>query len=628
MRSKIHKEILPRVSKPSRYLGTEWNAVRKSWEETPVKMVFAFPDLYEIGMSHLGLQIIYGLINEEEDFLLERVFTPAEDMELQLRNYGIPLFSLESYRPIKDFDVVGFTLQYELGYSNILNMLDLAYIPLESSRRDASCPIIMAGGPCAFNPEPLADFIDLFVLGDGEEILPEILDMLKTYKNGRPRLRARRSFLHAASGIKGVYVPSLYRASYNGSGFFEGLAPVMKDIPEKITRRVVKDLDKAFFPHKPIVPYLDIVHDRIMVEVMRGCTRGCRFCQAGMVYRPVRERSPRLLEKQIKELVQKTGHGEVSLTSLSTTDYSNIKPLLHNLVSNYASDKISFSLPSLRIDTFAIELAKLVQHTRKTGLTFAPEAGTQRMRDVINKGVTKNDLLEATGAAFRAGWNMIKLYFMIGLPTERQEDLDGIIELAQEVLSQGRNLKGPKERGRVRINVSISSFVPKPHTPFQWEPQDSMEVLRRKQNYLRARLASPKINLSWHGVQMSFIEAVFARGDRRLAPVLYEAWKKGCKLDGWAEHFRYDLWQQSFRERGIDPAFYACRRLSYGEKLPWDHIETGVSRKFLINEHRKALQEAKTPDCRFGKCPGCGVCESMDIEKHFKRGRFGAEIEN
>ncbi len=609
IRQKIER-LLPKVTKPGRYLGTEWNSIHKDWELTPVRMAFAFPDVYEVGMSHLGTRILYHLLNSRTEFACERVFAPWIDMEREMRDQGIPLFSLESKKPIKDFDVLGFTLQYELCYTNVLNMLDLAGIPLRAKDRGPEDPWVIAGGPCAYNPEPLAPFIDFFLLGESEEQLPEVLWLIAEHKK---KMSAREEFLPAAAQIAGVYVPQAYHISYKPDGRIQEIR-AEHGFPKVIKKAVIKDLETAFFPERSIVPYMEIVHDRIMLEVMRGCSRGCRFCQAGMIYRPVRERSPEVLLRQVEKLIRSTGYGETSLTSLSSGDYSCIQPLLREITDKYEAERIGISLPSLRIDSFDVSLAEEVQKVRKTGLTFAPEAGSQRLRDVINKGVTEENLLEAVEAAFRAGWSNIKLYFMIGLPTEELADLDGIAALANKVIALGTK----SGRRNVKLTVSTSSFVPKSHTPFQWEAQDQQSSLEFKQKYLREKLRNKRIKYRYHDVQTSFIEAVFAKGDRRLADVLEWAYKAGCRFDGWSEHFLYEVWLKGFAELGIDPGFYANQASTYDDVLPWEHLASGVAKKFLIEEHQRALQGKLTHDCRFTDCTGCGVCPDIGVQIELK----------
>ncbi|OAT85569.1 TIGR03960 family B12-binding radical SAM protein [Desulfotomaculum copahuensis] len=603
------EKILPRVQKPARYVGGEWNMVRKDWDKTPVKMAFAFPDVYEVGMSHLGLQILYHVVNSRPDTLMERAFAPWVDMEAEMRKAGLPLFTLESRRPVKDFDLIGFTLQYEMSFSNVLNMLDLAGIPLRAADRGNGGPLICAGGPCAFNPEPLADFIDFFVLGEGEEVLHDLLDL---YRDCGGRTAGRAEFLRRAVRIPGIYVPSFYRVTYREDGGIGSIHPLTADVPELVTKRVVRGFDRAPFPTRPLVPSLGVVHDRAMLEVQRGCTRGCRFCQAGVIYRPVREKSPATLRAQAADLVRQTGFDEISLVSLSTADYSRVDELVHTLLDQFAGLGVSVSLPSLRVDAFSVALAREIQRVRRSSLTFAPEAGTQRLRDVINKGVTEEDLMAAVSTAFGAGWPAIKLYFMIGLPTETDDDLAGIARLARRVLAEGRCQKVP--RGRLKVTVSASSFVPKPHTAFQWEPQDRLAELRGKQAYLRDALKEKGLVFHWHEPEVSFLEAALSRGDRRLGMVLEEAQRLGCRFDGWSECFSFDRWREAFRRTGLEPARYAYRRYNYDDILPWDHIGAGVSKAYLIKEHRRAMSGRPTPDCRAGKCPGCGLCPTLEIK--------------
>jgi radical SAM family uncharacterized protein len=603
------EQVLHRVQKPARYVGGEWNAIYKDWDKTAVKVAFAFPDVYEVGMSHLGLQILYHVVNSREDALMERTFAPWVDMEREMRRRGIPLFTLESHRPVRDFDILAFTLQYEMTFTNILNMLDLAGIPLRSHQRGPEHPLVIAGGPCAFNPEPLAGFIDLFVIGEGEEVFHELLDLYLELGGHRAD---RRHFLRRAAGIAGIYVPSLYRVEYHADGTISAIEPAADGVPPKVIKRVIRNFDRAPFPVKPLVPYLGVVHDRGMLEVQRGCTRGCRFCQAGVIYRPVREKSPATLLQQASEIVKHTGYDEISLVSLSTADYSRVQEVVRSLLDQLGDMGVSVSLPSLRVDAFSVALAREVQRVRRASLTFAPEAGTQRLRDVINKGVTEEDLMEAVSAAFAAGWQAIKLYFMIGLPAETGEDLRGIAELARRVLARGRELGVPGNR--LRVTVSASSFVPKSHTPFQWEPQVEMEELYRRQALLRGLLKEKGLVFHWHEVETSFLEAVLARGDRRLDRVLEEAWRLGSRFDGWSECFDFNRWQEAFRAAGLDPAWYAYRRYEYDDLLPWDHIDAGVSRKYLVLEHKRAMEGKATPDCRTGRCPGCGLCPTLEIE--------------
>lgn len=602
--------ILSRVAKPARYTGHEWNSVHKDHAKVDVTFALAFPDVYEVGMSHLGLKILYHILNRRSDTAAERTFAPWVDMEEEMRRHGIPLFALESFRPVREFDVLGFTLQYEMSYTNILNMLDLAGIPLLAAERGDNDPVVIAGGPCAFNAEPLADFIDFFVLGESEEAIEEVAAGIAAWKKaGRPG--GRTGLLARMATIEGVYVPSFYDVTYHADGTVAAVAARRPEAKAAITKRIVKDLEKIDYPTKPIVPYIDIVHDRIMLELFRGCTRGCRFCQAGVLYRPVRERKVETLLRLAEELVNNTGYSEISLTSLSSADYSGLDRLVTALINRFRDRGVSVSLPSLRIDSFSIELAQKVQQVRKSGLTFAPEAGTQRMRDVINKGVTEKDLEEAVGAAFRAGWSSVKLYFMIGLPTEREEDIKGIADLAYRVLDLYKAIKG---RRGAKVTVSVSSFVPKPHTAFQWYGQNTVDTLHEKQNYLRSLLRDRNISFNWHDARISFLEGVFARGDRRLGKVLMEAWRRGAKFDGWSEHFKYEVWLAAFAAAGLDPHFYATRERSFAERLPWDHLDAGVNKAFLRREYERALAGTFTADCRRDLCSACGVCPGLGVD--------------
>ncbi|MDI6601905.1 MAG: TIGR03960 family B12-binding radical SAM protein [Thermoanaerobacteraceae bacterium] len=609
LRDKILNDILPRVEKPARYIGNELNSVHKDFNEGMVRFAFAFPDIYEIGMSHLGIKILYHLLNEREDIICERVFAPWVDLEKIMKEEGIPLFSLESMTPVKDFDFVGFTLQYEMSYTNILNMLFLAGIPLDAAERSDRDPLVIAGGPCAYNPEPLAQFIDFFVMGEGEEVIGEIVDV---YKKCKESGMSRKEILRNMANIEGVYVPSLYVMTYNEDGTVRSVEPVSRELPSKIKKRVIRDLDETYYPDKMIVPYLQTVHDRIMLEIFRGCTRGCRFCQAGMIYRPIRERSVENLMELAKKLVASTGYDEISLVSLSSCDYTFLNELIESLIDEFKEKGVGISLPSLRIDASYVDIFNKIEEVRKSGITFAPEAGSQRLRDVINKNVTEDDLVNAVSAAFKFGWRTVKLYFMIGLPTETDADLIGIAELGERVLQEYKRLHG-NIRG-LTVTLSASSFVPKPHTPFQWEAQDSMDELHRKQSVIRSKIKGQALRFTYHDARLSFLEAVISRGDRRISMVLKRAWEKGCRFDSWNEYFNFDIWMDAFKETGVDPDFYAGRKRSDDEVFPWDHIDTGVDKEFLRRERDRAYKGRTTFDCR-KFCIKCGI---EDFEEGLK----------
>ncbi len=610
IREKLRK-ILPEVNKPARYTGNELNAVRKNWDEVQVRMVFAFPDVYEVGMSHLGGKILYGLVNNHADFLMERTFAPWPDMEEKMRENEIPLFSLESFRPVSDFDVVGFSLQYELSYSNVLNMLDLAGIPLLSRERDDSHPLVIAGGPSAFNPEPLADFIDAFVIGDGEEAVLQVLNAVKT-TGGVPR----HQMLEELAAIQGVYVPAFYEVKYNRDGTIAEMKPRIPGIPNRVKKAVIPDLDHAYFPVDPIVPYLGIIHDRAALEVMRGCQRGCRFCQAGIIYRPARERTVDRLREIARQTIKSTGFDEISLASLSSADYSGIQELTRALIDEHGPQGTGVALPSLRADAFSVGLAQEVQRVRKTTLTFAPEAGTQRLRDVINKNVTEDDILTACKAAFDAGWLGIKLYFMLGLPTETDEDLDGIIDLVRKI----KRLAAERSRRAPKIHVGLAFFVPKPHTPFQWEPQISTEEMMRKRQYILEKGRIKGVKYDFHDPDTSYLEGLISRGDRRLGRVLLGAWQRGARFDGWREYFNLENYLQAMEEAGLEPEFYANRPRDLNEILPWDIIDTGVTAEFLLAERERAYRGEPTLDCREEGCQDCGVCPVLGVDLQVKGG--------
>lgn len=595
-------ELLKQVEKPGRYIGGEVNSVKKSPKEFDVKMAFAFPDLYEIGMSYLGMQILYNAVNKKDRLCCERVFSPAPDMEELMRRERVPLFTLETKTPVKDADMVGFTLQYEMSFTTILNMLELAGIPLLAAHRGEEWPVIAAGGPCAFNPEPLADFMDMFLIGDGEVLLPQVLELLGECKS---KGASKRDFLEKACQLEGVYVPSFYQPEYNDDGTIKKLCKLNDQAPDKILKNILPDIEDADFPVKPVIPVIEAVHDRAVTETFRGCTRGCRFCQAGMIYRPVRERSKEKILELSKEQIQATGNDELSLLSLSTSDHSQFRDLTLELMEYCGKNNVSLSLPSLRIDKFAFEVLNKIQEYKKSGLTYAPEAGTQRLRDVINKGVTEEDIYTSIKQAIKLGWRHIKLYFMIGLPTETYEDLDGIADIARNIIEINKEYNGPKG-GRFRLTVSVSNFVPKAHTPFQWERQNTPEEFEEKHRYLEQKLKIKGVTFNYHDSFTSVCEAIFARGDRKCAGALLEAHKLGCRLDGWSEYFHKDLWKQAFDRSGIDAEFYAFREIPQEQILPWDHIDCGVSREFLLSERKKAYAKSITHDCRYGCC-GCGI---------------------
>ena len=603
------QRILPTVQKPARYTGGEWGEIHKDLNDVHVRVAFCFPDTYEIGMSNVGMRILYGVMNEMDGVWCERVFAPWGDMEDAMRRNDIPLWALESQTPVKEYDMIAFTIGYEMAYSNILNMLDLSGVPLRAKDRPDLKNIVFAGGVCAFNPEPLADFIDFFSLGEGEESTVEIVEL---YGKAKAESWDKDTFLREVSKIPGVYVPSFYEHRYNDDGTLAEIIP-LNGAPEKVTKRIVENLDAAYFPTKMIVPSTEIVHDRANLEVFRGCIRGCRFCQAGFSCRPVRKKSPDVLYRQAVEIMERSGNNEITLSSLSTSDYRGLKELTDELIPYCESNRINLSVPSLRADNFSRELMEKLQTVRKSGLTFAPEAGTQRLRDVINKNLTEDEILNTCANAFSGGWNNVKLYFMLGLPTETDEDVLGIADLVYKVIKTWKEHAVNKKRG-LRVHVATAYFVPKPHTPFQWERQITPQEYLRRCRLLKEHFYSKSIEYDYHGPDLSRLEAVFARGDRRLGAVIEAAVKNGAKLDGWDEYFNYAKWYDAFRECGIEEDFYTVRGYDESEILPWDTIDVGVSKLFLKRERKRAYDASVTPDCRHG-CAGCGAnCLLKEVE--------------
>ena len=604
MVSKEVEKLLLKVQKPGRYVGGELNEVVKDKKNIDVRFAFCFPDTYEVGMSHLGMKILYSQFNSIDYIWCERVFAPWVDMEEEMRKNNIPLYALESGDSVSEFDFIGFTLQYELSFSNMLNMLKLSNVPIKSSDRKDLFNIVVAGGPCACNPEPIADFVDLFFIGEGEEVDLEVIEL---YRECKKQNKSKAEFLKLCAKIEGVYVPSLYDVDYNADGTIKSFTP-KSGAPAVVNKRIIKDMDNVYYPDNFVVPLVEIVHDRAVQEIFRGCIRGCRFCQAGFIYRPVREKSPETINTQCKALCENTGYDEVSLSSLSSSDYSQIVPLLEKLTEWSKDEKVSISLPSLRVDGFTDEIMNKIKTVRKSGLTFAPEAGSQRMRDVINKNVREDELLATCATAFDGGWTTVKLYFMIGLPTETMDDVASIAQLGQSVVNTYYQCPNKPKGKSVRVTVSASSFVPKPFTPFQWEPQDTIEVLHSKQQHIKDSITTKKIQFNYHDADTSYLEAVFARGDRKLCKVMELACERGFHFDGWNDCFSLEKWLELFEECGIDPSFYANRRRSFDEILPWDHINYGVTKEFLIKECKKAYENDTTPHCRL-KCSNCGAAK-------------------
>ena len=601
-------DILLKIEKPARYLGNEYNAVYKDPSSVDIRFAMCFPDVYEIGMSYLGIQIIFDMLNQRDDVYCERLYSPWMDLDAVMRERHIPLFALESQDSIKDFDFLAITLQYEMCYTNVLQILDLSRIPLKSKDRTADHPFVIGGGPCAYNPEPLAEFFDIFYIGEGETVYNDLMDV---YKQWKKEGRSRREFLIEASKIPGLYVPSLYEVTYHEDGTIHSFSPVEPDIPEKIKKQVVTDLSHTYYPSKPVVPFIKVTQDRVVLEIQRGCIRGCRFCQAGAVYRPNRERDLEFLKKYAHDMLMSTGHEEISLSSLSSSDYSRLEELTTYLIQEFGiKERVNISLPSLRIDAFSLDVMSQVQDVKKSSLTFAPEAGSQRMRDVINKGLTEEDIFSGAMEAFKGGWNRVKLYFMLGLPGETYEDIEGIAKLSNDIAALYYTIPKDKRPGaRVDVVSSTSFFVPKPFTPFQWVAQNTTEQFKDKQYFLsrkmKEQLNRKSMRYNWHDFDLTALEGFLARGDRKVGEVIYRAYKKGCMFDSWSEYFHYDRWLEAMDECRIDPAFYTGRTREYDEILPWDFVDAGVTKEFLWREYIQSQKEIVTPNCR-RQCSGCG----------------------
>ncbi len=603
----LSDEILLKVDKPARYIGGEVNAVMKDPKEVEIRFAMCFPDVYEVGMSHLGIQILYDMFNQREDTYCERVYSPWVDLDAILREKKIPLFALESQDPVKEFDFLGITLQYEMCYTNVLQILDLSGIPLFSKDRTENDPIVIGGGPCAYNPEPIADFFDCFYIGEGETVYDRVLD---EYKENKRAGGSRRDYLERIARIEGIYVPSFYDVEYNPDHTIRSFVPNNPNAQEVIRKQAEMNLSDTYYPEKPLVPYIKPVQDRVVLEIQRGCIRGCRFCQAGMIYRPIRERDVNYLKRMAAAMLCATGQEEISLSSLSSSDYSGLAELVYYLIEEFGSRGVNISLPSLRIDAFALDVMSKVQDIRKSSLTFAPEAGSQRLRDVINKGLDEESILKGAAEAFRGGWNKVKLYFMLGLPTENAEDIEGIAVLADKIAREYYAIPKDRRNGRVSITASTSFFVPKPFTPFQWARMDTAEEYLEKKDLLRQKLKEQlnykSIRYNWHDANLSVLEGVFARGDRRLSQVICSAYRKGCLYDSWSEYFRFDLWMEAFEENDAEIGFYIHRERDLGERLPWDFIDAGVTKEFFIREYNRAKEEKVTPNCRRA-CSGCGA---------------------
>ncbi|MBS5932533.1 MAG: TIGR03960 family B12-binding radical SAM protein [Clostridiales bacterium] len=603
----LSDEILLTVEKPARYIGNEVNMVVKDLDKIDIRFCMCFPDVYEIGMSHLGIQILYDMFNRRGDTYCERVYSPWVDLDAIMREKNIPLFALESQDPIKDFDFLGITLQYEMCYTNILQVLELSQIPIYAKDRTEEDPIVVGGGPCAYNPEPLADFFDFFYIGEGETAYDEILDL---YKENKKNGGTRTDFLRKVTNIQGMYVPMFYDVTYNEDNTIASFTKNDPEVPDMVKKQVEMALSETVYPEKPLVPYIKAIQDRVVLEIQRGCIRGCRFCQAGMIYRPIRERDLEFLKERAYEMLKATGHEEISLSSLSSSDYSKLQELVYFLIDEFRSKGVNISLPSLRIDAFALDVMSKVQDVKKSSLTFAPEAGSQRLRDVINKGLTEEVILKGAMDAFTSGWNRVKLYFMLGLPTENYEDIEGIATLSDKIAREYYTIPKEERNGRVSIVSSTSFFVPKPFTPFQWVRMNTSEEFLEKQRFLngkmREQLNAKSIKYNWHEAELTMLEGVLARGDRRLSKIIYDAYKAGCIYDSWSEHFKYDLWMKAFEDNNMDSLFYTSRERDFEEILPWDFIDVGVTKKFLIREYERAVSEKITPNCRQA-CSGCGA---------------------